>query len=802
MLSILFCFFSCRVSDKVEGPLDQQPDPYDVVIGPYDVDIRWTEFGIPHILADDFGSLGYGMGYAFGNDHYCILIDQIQRTQGERSRFLGSDYIDDDFGWKALGALVQAEAGWFSLPEEIQAQLIGYAAGYNRFAQDNPDGLDEWCRGEPWVRDINHIDLLAYYNALSLKASGENLIRNIAQAVPPSWPNRPPPPDLSSLDWVKNPEFGSNGWALGKDKTENGQGMLLSNTHFPYLGERMWHESHLTIPGELNVYGASLMGVPVINIGFNEHLAWTHTVSQNPRFVFYTLPLKDNDPTQYYYDGEVKDMTVHPFSIEVLEADGTLRTEERELYRSRYGWMINAPSFGWPDTVGFTFTDINQENTGVAGTWLEMNQATNLEEFEAAIEDNMGIPWVHTLATDSAGTVWYADAARTPHFTDEAESYFVNTELQNNPFAGIFYDYGVIAVSGDNPIFALDLSHPDGIVPFSEVPKQTRTDYVVNANDNHWLTNAEAPLTGYSVFFGQEETPRTPRTKMNLRHVIEGGDDGLFSLDELQETAMSGRASVEEDLRLSVVDRCTGIEDYEFVYDELSQVVNVSEACRVLSEWDGTTTVDAKGAHIWREILGAGVFDFDDILDEGQLYGQAFDPNLPLDTPSTLASPPENRDDPVLVSLALAILNLEAAGIPLDARLGDVQFQKRDGVKYPIMGHSEYTGGMAIAEYSGGSGSLQPAEERAEVINSTSNLTTEGYLINYGNSWVFTVSYTPEGPVAQAIMSYSQSSNPDSPHFEDQSQLYSDSIFRDIAFTEEQIASDPELVVLHLEFND
>ncbi len=29
---------------------------------PYDVDIRGTERGIPHLLARDFGSLGYGYG--------------------------------------------------------------------------------------------------------------------------------------------------------------------------------------------------------------------------------------------------------------------------------------------------------------------------------------------------------------------------------------------------------------------------------------------------------------------------------------------------------------------------------------------------------------------------------------------------------------------------------------------------------------------------------------------------------------------------------------------------------------------
>ena len=59
---------------------DTGPDPYDVPVGPYSVDIRWTSYGIPHILAEDYGSLGYGMGYAFAKDHYCIPVSYTHLT--------------------------------------------------------------------------------------------------------------------------------------------------------------------------------------------------------------------------------------------------------------------------------------------------------------------------------------------------------------------------------------------------------------------------------------------------------------------------------------------------------------------------------------------------------------------------------------------------------------------------------------------------------------------------------------------------------------------------------------------------
>ena len=85
--------------------------------------------------------------------------------------------------------------------------------------------------------------------------------------------------------------IGSNAYALGRDATDNGRGMLLGNPHFPWDGSERFFEAQLTIPGQINVSGASLFGVPVINIGHTDHLAWSHTVSTAYRFTPFELKL-------------------------------------------------------------------------------------------------------------------------------------------------------------------------------------------------------------------------------------------------------------------------------------------------------------------------------------------------------------------------------------------------------------------------------------------------------------------------------------------------------------------------------
>ncbi len=180
----------CTPPQSDDTPPDG-PDPYDVPVGPYEVDIRWTSWGIPHIEGADFGSVGHGMGYAFARDHVCTLADQVVMARSERARWFGPGpddlYINQDFGWLGIGVFRQAEEGFLSLDADIQAAIIGYASGYNRYLDEvGPQGLPEPCRGAGWVQPITHVDLLAYYLVLGEASSGAIWVDAVGTAQPPS----------------------------------------------------------------------------------------------------------------------------------------------------------------------------------------------------------------------------------------------------------------------------------------------------------------------------------------------------------------------------------------------------------------------------------------------------------------------------------------------------------------------------------------------------------------------------------------------------------------------------------------
>jgi acyl-homoserine-lactone acylase len=162
-LSIFVALVSgCKEPAESEDPVASGADPYAVAVGPYDVEVRWTSFGIPHVIADDYGSLGFGSGYAFAQDHLCTFADQIVMVRSERSKYFGEDYLDQDFALKALRMVRYAEEGFLSLDRELRDTIVGYAAGYNQYLADtSSSALPEACRDVSWVKPISHIDLLA-----------------------------------------------------------------------------------------------------------------------------------------------------------------------------------------------------------------------------------------------------------------------------------------------------------------------------------------------------------------------------------------------------------------------------------------------------------------------------------------------------------------------------------------------------------------------------------------------------------------------------------------------------------------
>jgi acyl-homoserine-lactone acylase len=735
-------------------------------------------------------------------------------VRSERSKYFGpgdgNANVDSDFGMLALEIHAKGKQGLAMQSASLRTSIDGYVASFDYYMDHGKLAQD--CDGKPWAKPLTAEDLFAYYYWLAQLASDDPLFGAVASAAPPpasapasSQSLKAPaklgkpitPAMLARLKSFLPQSLGSNGWSIGKDRTDTGHGMLIANPHFPWEGNRKFYESQITVPGVVNVYGASLIGVPIINIGFNEHVAWTHTVTTARHFTLYRLDLAPSDPTSYLYDGKPRAMTHQDFTIQVLGTDGSLSKQHRTMYKSHYGPMLNIPPLGgWSATTGYTFRNANEDNFAIGEQFLRMNQAKSLDDLKKVNEDVQGIPWVNTMAVDPDGTALYMDASRTPKLSDAAEADLV-AALANDPITKAVDAQGATLLDGSNSKYEWqdDGGKAPGIVSFAHSPIQQRTDFVFNSNDSYWLTNPDAPLTGYSRLFGAERTPRSPRTRMNMMMLTEksadgaSGDDGIFSYDELTKVEFNDRTSLAEVIRDQVVTRCTGAK--KVTLD--GAAVDTTDACAALKAWDGRFELDSAGAVLFREFLGS----FEGAVnDEGALFDDAFDPDDPIATPHVLAAAPSDGDDPIVVALARAAAFLDAAGLSVTSTVRDAQFTKKGTMTIPIHGATNLEGAFNIVDFNSDSGTLLPSLDQGMVVEDPSGmadptgLATGGYVVNNGSSFMLALEYTDAGPHGEAVLSYSESSDPASPHYYDQTKLFSDSKYRPVLFTESDIKND------------
>ena len=180
--------------------------------------------------------------------------------------------------------------------------MRGYVAGYNKYLADTgvANLPDPRCRGAEWVKPISEIDAYRRFYQLALLASQSVAINGIGGEKTPGRRCRPTSTPTTSIDALGEQfpigAIGSNAYGLGSEATDNGKGIVLGNPHFPWDGPERFYQSHLTIPGEVNVSGASLYGVPLVLIGHTENLAWSHTVSTAFRFTPFQETLMPGRP--------------------------------------------------------------------------------------------------------------------------------------------------------------------------------------------------------------------------------------------------------------------------------------------------------------------------------------------------------------------------------------------------------------------------------------------------------------------------------------------------------------------------
>ena len=230
--------------------------------------------------------------------------------------YLSLNNQDSDLFFKGYLDIEQLRAGYAAGSQDVRDLFAGYVAGYNRYLADSIGRYPAACAKAAWVKPISVEDVMLMIAEKALHASGEVFAQEIVNAArapgqaPPSTAavnlSRLRPGFLKArLTELGAGKLGSNGLAIGRDLSATGKGILLGNPHYPWTSTDRFYQAHLTVPGRYDAMGVTLGGLPLIVIGFNKDIAWTHTVTTAVHFTTARLQLDTRDPdaTTYLADG-------------------------------------------------------------------------------------------------------------------------------------------------------------------------------------------------------------------------------------------------------------------------------------------------------------------------------------------------------------------------------------------------------------------------------------------------------------------------------------------------------------------
>jgi acyl-homoserine-lactone acylase len=392
----------------------------------------------------------------------------------------------------------------------------------------------------------------------------------------------------------------------------------------------------------------------------------------------------------------------------------------------------------------------------------------------------IGNPWTNTIAADRAGEALYADVSVVPHVSteklDACGDQFISGQINATGFAAALNGSKSECEWGSD-----DDAPEDGIFGDANLPKLRNREYVGNSNDSYWLSNPDDLTTGFSVMVGGEEYSQSLRTRQGFTQAearmaaTDGKSDTPgYNLELLQDMLYSNMSLSEQLTRDDVVSLwgvvgdgaagdCDPDEDGDQPYSENPAVA--ATACGILQNWDGLFSLESVGTAVWKETWNR--------LRSQVTWVVPFDAADPVNTPNTL-----DVDDPAVIeatrcSIGGAVDRLVTAEVPLDRPWGEAQFRATgDGE-----GRTPLPGGPSSSAFS---------------IISSNLVDGEGYSdIPAGNSYIHTVTWDDtQCPDAFAVLTYSQSVNPASPHYADMTELYSAGGWNDMPFCPEDVEAE------------
>lgn len=545
----------------------------------------WDSWGVPHITANSTEELFFAQGWAQMHNHGNLILSLYGTSRGRGAEYWGKDKLQEDMLVHTLGFSELADTWETQQDPEVKTMFTAFVNGMNAYAEAHPEAIE----------DKNKVVLPLTTKDINMHTMYVVFTRFIGGG------------DLGRIQqW---PDLGSNAYAIGPQRSASGNAMLVQNPHLPWWGEFTFWESHFNLKGK-NMYGATLVGLPGIAIGFNENLGWSHTNNTIDNADTYELELKDGG---YLLDGERKEFEAGSKTIKIKETDSTWVEHTFPVMKTIHGPVVKQTE----DKV-LALRMVGLDRPNISLQWWRMINSTSFEEFESALKMAQ-IPFWNVMYADKEGNIFYLFNGLVPQRGEDA------------------WEYWDRIVPGGKSADVWTEMHD-----YADLPKlkNPANGWLQNANDPPWTSTVPLALNpdDYPGYMAPQNMYFRPQR--SARMLLE---DESISFEEL--------VAYKHSTRLEFADR---ILDDLFAAVDASNNQKAKEAKVVLEAWDRESDADSEGMLLF--FNWARKFRVWNPAN----YATPWSMDAPNTTPDGLANP------------ELAVELLEQAALEIEGKFGDL----------------------------------------------------------------------------------------------------------------------------------
>ena len=596
-----------------------------------------TQYGIPHIRAQNLKAAYYALAYVQSEDYGRRVAMGLLRGRGEMGKLYGRDSMESDFF--AQPAYRRAVETYHLLEQDTRDAYEGFAAGLNRYIERHPDEFPAGFRPMFTGYDILARDIQG--------PSGQAARRFLAKFDP--QPQQRSGSQDTNAEGDQDPgNVGSNAWAFAPSRTKSGRAILLRNPHLNWSSG--YYEGHMTVPGKFDFYGDFRIGGPFSAIGgFNRYLGFATTNNAPDLDEIYALDAAPGTSDRYIFDGTTIPLTRELRTVEYRNGDG-FATETREFWTTPLGPVILRDK--GKIYIVRTANDGDYRN---GEQWLHMMRAKSLDEWKDAMRMRSRVTSSFTYA-DRAGNIFY----------------LWNAALPARPHAQ-GGDTAAIAARRTSDVFTR-------LVPFDSLPQVLNPPggYIHNANNSPWYTNMNRVLDTAAYHPSVERPSLSLRAQLGQR--LAGGKEKL-SLADVNRLKHDYTMLLAERVKADLV---------SVVKAGGSLTPEITRGVEVLERWDNKAAPDSRGAVLFDTWIRR--YSTDSTVTS--VYARPWTPADPLRTPSGIGDAARAR-----AAFEWAVAETVRRFGSVDVPWGEVHRVRLGGVDEPVGGCGNITGCFRIMNF-------------------------------------------------------------------------------------------------------